>query len=316
MRARGFELVAGLDEAGRGPLAGPVVAAAVILDPGRSPAGLADSKTLTPERREELAAVIRQKALAWAVAACEVAEIERLNILRASLTAMARAVDGLRPAPEFLLIDGNQNIESHLPQLTVVGGDALCPSISAASILAKVHRDRIMVEAHQRFPAYNFAANKGYGTAEHRRALELHGPCPLHRRTFRPVAQMSLGFGPGPDLGAEAETLAGAFLERRGLRVIERNLRNRSGELDLIARDGEMLVFVEVKARTHSDFGRPEEAVDARKRARIIAAAREYLAGLGGGPPACRFDVVAVEYTGPGGPELRHLPDAFREGEG
>lgn len=319
MRARGFALVAGLDEVGRGPLAGPVTAAAVILDPERAPDGLADSKTLSARRREELAGLIRQRAHAWAIASCDVGEIDRLNILRASLMAMARAVNGLATPPEFLLVDGNHTIDSHLPQLAVVGGDALCPSISAASILAKVHRDQIMLEAHQRYPAYNFASNKGYGTAEHRRALEQHGPCPLHRRSFKPVAQMSLGLGLGggqeTDLGSEAETLAADYLSRRGLSLLERNLRNRSGELDIIARDGQMLVFVEVRARSRADFGSPEETVDARKRARIIAAAREYLASLDGEPPACRFDVVAVEYR-PNGPALRHLPDAFREGKG
>ena len=182
-------LVAGVDEAGRGPLAGPVVAAAVILDDCQLIKGLADSKTLTALRREKLFDEIRAKALCCSIAEASVEEIEQLNILQATLLAMRRAVDGLRLKPVKVLVDGNR-----LPLLDVLGeaivkGDSLVPAISAASILAKVQRDRWCVEYDLQFPQYGFAKHKGYGTAEHLEALRLHGACPQHRKTFRPVAE-------------------------------------------------------------------------------------------------------------------------------
>jgi ribonuclease HII len=184
-------LVAGVDEAGRGPLAGPVVAAAVILDDRNPIAGLDDSKKLTALRRERLYDEIRAKALCCSVAQASVEEIDRLNILQATLLAMRRAVEGLRLKPAKVLVDGNR-----LPVLVgvlaeaIVGGDALVPSISAASILAKVTRDRWCAELDQQYPQYGFAAHKGYGTAVHLAALRAHGACPEHRKTFAPVTQV------------------------------------------------------------------------------------------------------------------------------
>ncbi len=180
-------LLAGIDEAGRGPLAGPVVAAAVILDPLRPIPGLADSKVLSEPRREELAAVIRERALAWAIGRAEVGEIERLNILQATLLAMQRAVVGLEPCPDHALVDGNQCPVLPCTVEPVVGGDATVAAISAASILAKVVRDTEMVALDAEHPGYGFAAHKGYGTAAHLEALRRLGPCPAHRRSFAPV---------------------------------------------------------------------------------------------------------------------------------
>jgi ribonuclease HII len=184
-------LLAGVDEAGRGPLAGPVVAAAVILDELNPIEGLADSKKLTAARRERLYDEIRAKALCCAIAQASVEEIDALNILQATLLAMRRAVEGLRLKPSKVLVDGNQ-----LPRLSVlaeavVRGDALVPAISAASILAKVHRDRWCLDYDREFPQYGFAAHKGYGTAVHLAALRAHGACPQHRRSFAPVAQVA-----------------------------------------------------------------------------------------------------------------------------
>lgn len=181
-------LIAGVDEVGRGPLAGPVVAAAVILDPARPIAGLADSKTLSPLRREQLATEIRAKALAWALGRAEVAEIDRLNILQASLLAMQRAIAALSIVPEQALVDGNRCPLLACPCRAIVKGDATVPAISAASILAKVARDAEMGELHERYPRYGFAQHKGYPTAAHRDALRRFGPCPEHRRSFAPVA--------------------------------------------------------------------------------------------------------------------------------
>ena len=182
-------LVAGVDEAGRGPLAGPVVAAAVILDERQPNAGLADSKKLTALRRERLFDEIRAKALCCSVAEASVEEIDRLNILQATLLAMRRAVQGLRLKPGLVLVDGNRLPVLDIPAEAIVKGDALVPAISAASILAKVHRDRWCAEVHAQYPQYGFDAHKGYGTAAHLQALRAHGASPLHRRSFAPVAQ-------------------------------------------------------------------------------------------------------------------------------
>ena len=184
-------LVAGVDEAGRGPLAGPVFAAAVILDPDRPPTGLADSKTLTAVRREALAGDIRQFALAWCVAQASVEEIDRLNILQATMLAMQRACAGLSRMPTQILIDGNR-LPRSLPCLArvIVKGDALIPAISAASILAKVARDEEMLQLHGVHPQYGFDRHKGYPTAQHLAALAQHGALPQHRRSFGPVAEV------------------------------------------------------------------------------------------------------------------------------
>lgn len=181
------DLVVGVDEAGRGPLAGPVVAAAVILDPGRPVAGLADSKVLSPARREMLAAHIRERALAWAVAQADVEEIDRLNILQASLLAMCRAVRLLGITPRLALVDGNQAPALDCTVHTVIRGDASVPAISAASILAKVSRDRIMIDLDALYPDYGFARHKGYPTEEHLAALRRVGASSIHRTSFAPV---------------------------------------------------------------------------------------------------------------------------------
>ena len=182
-------LVAGVDEAGRGPLAGPVVAAAVILDERQPIAGLMDSKKLTALRRERLFDEIRAKALCCSIAQASVEEIDRLNILQATLLAMRRAVQGLRLKPALVQVDGNRLPVLDIPAQAIVKGDALVPAISAASILAKVHRDRWCAEVHAQYPQYGFDAHKGYGTAAHLQALRAHGASPLHRRSFAPVAQ-------------------------------------------------------------------------------------------------------------------------------
>ncbi|MBI3532163.1 MAG: ribonuclease HII [Burkholderiales bacterium] len=183
-------LVAGVDEAGRGPLAGPVVAAAVILDDLNPIQGLADSKKLTATRREKLYDEIRAKALCCSIAEASVEEIDQLNILQATMLAMRRAVEGLRLKPTKVLVDGNRLPVLDVLAEAIVKGDAKVPAISAASILAKVHRDRWCAQYHEQFPQYGFAAHKGYGTAEHMAALRAHGACPQHRKSFSPVAEV------------------------------------------------------------------------------------------------------------------------------
>jgi ribonuclease HII len=183
-------LVCGVDEAGRGPLAGPVVAAAVILDPANPVLGLNDSKKLSAKRREALAIEIRSKALAWFVSEASVEEIDRINILQASLLAMQRAVAGLVIPPERALIDGNRCPELPCPSEAIVGGDGKVESIAAASILAKTVRDAGMLELHERYPQYGFDRHMGYPTAVHLAALREHGVSPVHRRSYAPVARL------------------------------------------------------------------------------------------------------------------------------
>jgi ribonuclease HII len=180
-------LVAGVDEAGRGPLAGPVVAAAVILDELQPIRGLRDSKALGAATRERLAAEVKARALCCSVAEASVEEIDRLNILQATLLAMRRAVDGLRLVPSRVLVDGNRLPLLNVPAEAIVKGDAKVASISAASIVAKVHRDTLLAALHEQHPAYGFAEHKGYPTPEHLAALRIHGACAAHRRSFAPV---------------------------------------------------------------------------------------------------------------------------------
>ncbi|MDP1605628.1 MAG: ribonuclease HII [Rhodocyclaceae bacterium] len=186
-------MICGVDEAGRGPLAGPVVAAAVILDPARPIVGLADSKKLSAGRREKLAIEIREKALAWCVAEASVEEVDAINILQATLLAMQRAVAGLlltRLTPLEVLIDGNRCPQLDLPARAIIGGDATVAEISAASILAKTVRDAGMLDLHARYPQYGFDRHKGYGTVAHLEALRLHGPCAVHRSSFAPIRDL------------------------------------------------------------------------------------------------------------------------------
>jgi len=192
VRARGFRVVAGLDEAGRGPLAGPVVAAAVVLPETGKFKGVDDSKKLSAGRREELFSLLLEKARAVGVGIVEAQEIDRLNILRASLKAMELAAENLPLKPDFLLIDGIHSVSLPLPQEAIPKGDQRCLSIAAASIVAKVTRDRLMMAYHEQYPQYNFAQHKGYGTKEHLQAIRQYGCCPLHRQSFKAIYQLSL----------------------------------------------------------------------------------------------------------------------------
>ncbi|EEA00876.1 Ribonuclease H [Burkholderia sp. H160] len=208
------DIVCGVDEAGRGPLAGPVVAAAVIFDPAKPMIrGLDDSKALSANKREALYDKIVERALAYCIASASVEEIDSLNILHATMLAMKRAVEGLSVVPTLVKVDGNRCPTLSIRSEAVIGGDALVKSISAASILAKVTRDRMLVELHQAYPMYGFDAHAGYGTPQHLAALREHGPCEHHRRSFAPVREAHLRFGTGVPLpAADAVVVADALL--------------------------------------------------------------------------------------------------------
>ena len=186
---KGYRLIAGVDEAGRGPLAGPVVAAAVVLPADAILQGLGDSKKLSPTRREELFPKIQTQAVVYGVAVVNPEVIDKINILQAALLAMQQAVEQLQPVPDLLLIDGNQKTASSIEQWAIVKGDSKSLSIAAASVLAKVTRDHIMQDYHQLYPQYEFARHKGYGTKLHRDLIAEHGPCPIHRSTFKGVTE-------------------------------------------------------------------------------------------------------------------------------
>ena len=204
MKTRGNEAdwICGVDESGRGPLAGPVFAACVILDPGRAIEGLADSKTLGEEKRNYLTVAIKTHAIAWAIGSASVREIDRLNILQASLLAMKRAVAHLAVTPARVLVDGNHSPRVRYPVTTIVRGDSLIPEISAASILAKTARDAVMVALHRRYPHYGFKQHKGYSTQQHLAALRVHGASAVHRRSFAPVREIMTGISGSPPITA------------------------------------------------------------------------------------------------------------------
>ncbi|MCK5784234.1 MAG: ribonuclease HII [Desulfobacterales bacterium] len=186
---KGYSAIAGIDEAGRGPLAGPVVSAAVILPDSFAVPGITDSKKLTPKKRDNLYIKIHKSVIAVGIGIIEPVEIDRINILQASLKSMAIAVQNLNPQPDFLLIDGTFQIPSDLPQRPIIKGDSLSISIAAASIVAKVTRDRIMVQYHETYPQYDFARHKGYPTKAHKEAIQKFGCCPIHRKTFKGVKE-------------------------------------------------------------------------------------------------------------------------------
>ncbi len=306
-------LTAGIDEAGRGPLAGPVVAAAVILDPERPIEGLADSKRLTAKRRAALYDVILDRALAVGIGESQRAEIDRRNIFQATITAMQRAVDALNPGPDHLLIDGKNIQLDHPSQETIVDGDETEPAISAASIVAKVHRDRLMAEYHKVYPEYGFDRHKGYGTKAHMQALADHGACPIHRQSFRPVKQHLPQWRSLKDrhtLGRLGERLAATYLIENGYTIRDMNYHAaRLGELDIVAGCGAVTVICEVKSLVPGKWGEPEEQIGVKKRDRIMAAAQQYCAEKGIDTDV-RFDVISVKFT-KAGPGIMHWPGAI-----
>lgn len=315
--ARGYRRVAGVDEVGRGALAGPVVAAAVILPAGLELPGVNDSKKVPPARRVELAGRIRAAAEAVGVGAASPREIDRLGIGEANWRAMRQALAALEPTPQFVLTDGRRIPLLTWPQEARPKGDASHQCIAAASIVAKVARDRLMERLDARYPLFGFARHKGYGTEDHLAALREHGPSPWHRRSFewdgsRAAAERARR----EDLhavGCEGEELAARWLVERGFRLVERNFRFAGAEVDLIAWDGGELVFVEVKLRRGRTHGGGAEAVTAAKQRRIARAAAGFMARHGCPSSPCRFDVVAIDSdpANEGGPRVVHLRNAF-----
>ena len=300
LRKQGFEHIAGLDEVGRGCLAGPVAAGAVILPPRPSEQIfelVRDSKRLSASKRVKAYELIIRACVSHAVGWTSPAEIDRIGIAPSVRRAMRRALAKLKPAATHLLIDAISLPSSGLPQKSIIRGDSKSLSIAAASIVAKVERDRLMASLAERRQSYGFESHKGYGTKRHLDAIAKFGPCHAHRMTFAPVRRNSHRVPPlSPGvIGQWAESFAAESLEERGWRIISRNFRTRFGEVDLVAADESTLCFVEVRARKPSSFGAPSETISSSKARRIIAASQEYLQRDDAGWCDWRIDVAAVE---------------------
>ena len=300
LHRQGFEYVAGLDEVGRGCLAGPVAAGAVILP--SNPAEelfefVRDSKQLSAIQRAKAYNKITRASLSYAVGWVSPAEIDRIGISSSVRRAMSRALAKLKPAATNLLIDAINLPSSGLPQKSIIRGDSKSLSIAAASIVAKVERDRFMASLSDECQDYGFQSHKGYATRRHLDAIAEFGPCHFHRMSFAPVRREAHRIRPqtARAIGRRAESFAADALTERGNRIVSRNFRTRFGEVDLIVADGDTLCFVEVRARKSSVFGSPLETISSTKARRIIAATQEYLQQNSARWSNWRIDAASVE---------------------
>ena len=304
---QGYSRIAGLDEVGRGCLAGPVAAGAVILPPCPSSelrAVARDSKQLSPKQRETAYAVIVKSALSYSVGWAAAAEIDRNGIVPSVRLAMCRALSKLSPAADSLLIDALSLQAVNLPQKSIIRGDSKSLSIAAASIVAKVERDRLMCKLAGEYPDYGFESHKGYGTERHMAAIRRLSPCPEHRMSFSPLnretrrsPQVSR-----TEIGKRAELFVALAVEDMGMRVVDRNYSTRFGEVDLVATAGDTLVFIEVRARRSKAFATPAETVSGRKSQRLVAACHRFLQTTNVHWENWRIDVASVELDAWGRP--------------
>ncbi len=293
--AKGYTFVAGIDEVGRGPLAGPVVTAAVILPQNCKIEGVNDSKKLSAKKREELFDIICETAVDYAIGVISPARIDEINILQATYEAMELALHRLKTQPDFVLVDAVTIPRIGMPQKGIIKGDAKSMSIAAASILAKVTRDRMMEGFDEVYPKYGFAANKGYGSAEHIAAILEHGICPIHRRSFVKNFVKRDGMTKNnKEKGKDGEDTAVLEMQRHGYEILERNFRGEIGEIDIIAKKGTYIVFTEVKYRKNEEMGLPKEAVNWHKQQKILETAKEYIGKNGLTETDFRFDVAEI----------------------
>lgn len=292
--AQGKNLIAGLDEAGRGPLAGPVVAGAVILPKSCNIQGLNDSKKLSPKKRDSLFNQIYDAALSVGIGIADTEEVDKINILAATHCAMNRAVDNLDISPECILVDGLRVPSLKVSQIAIVKGDSKSASIAAASIIAKVTRDKIMVDYGRQYPQYGFEKHKGYATQFHLEAIAKFGISSIHRRSFSPVLEKENKQMGKISLGEYGEDFTCRFLKTKRYKIIERNYRSLWGEVDIIAKDKDTLVFIEVKTRSSDRFGPPESSVTRTKQNRIRRIAEAYIKTSKYRNLCFRFDVVSI----------------------
>lgn len=308
----GYELVAGIDEVGRGPLAGPVVAAAVILPKECKIEGVNDSKKLSAKKREELYDIILEKALSYGIGIVSNERIDEINILQATYEAMREALSQLSPKADYILADAVTIPMVSTPQRGIIKGDAKSMSIGAASIVAKVYRDRLMEAFDEVYPGYGFGANKGYGSAEHIEGIKKLGITPIHRKTFVKNFLPQDG-DTTTDKGNRGEALAAKQMEKMGYEILERNFHALKGEIDIIAKKDSYIVFTEVKYRKNEAMGSPAEAVNQWKQQHIIRAAKAYMTQncLEEMGYDFRFDVAEV-LSNEGKTYFRYTEDAFQ----
>lgn len=312
VRKKGFARIAGIDEAGRGPLAGPVAAAAAVLG-SNVPEGINDSKKLSPERREIIYQELTNGDTDFGIGFVEQTDIDKMNILQATVLAMKKAIGALQEPPEYLLVDGKYLPEFLYPADAITDGDARCQSIAAASIIAKVARDRMMKRLDPFFPEYGFAQHKGYGTKAHREAIMKYGPTPLHRLTFGGVREYL------PKLRKERKALgkwgedhACLYLWKKGAKMVKRNFyAGKEGEIDIIVFLENTLRFIEVKTGASRDFSDPEEWVDKYKEEKIFEVSEFFLYEHEEFQDySCQFDLAAVEVNN-GQTQVRYYENAF-----
>lgn len=305
---QGFARIAGVDEAGRGPLAGPVVAACVILDPTNIPPDANDSKKLSPKKRETLYDWIMQHALAVGIGIVQHEEIDRINILQATLQAMRMAIADTKVQPDYIIVDGNQLPQTAQDMQAVVGGDGKSATIACASIIAKVTRDRMLCDFATQYPQYGFEKHKGYGTRQHIEAILKHSMCPIHRRTFCTKIYNSSSGSPVSMRvrGDTGEELARSYLEGQGYTILCCNYTCPGGEIDIIARDGNTVVFAEVKRASGERFGDAQSHVTGAKIRKLRTAAQHYISKHDLQDGCLRNDVIAMNNG-----EITHIKDAF-----
>ena len=315
----GYIAVAGLDEVGRGTLAGPVAAGAVILPkkPRRKLFNLVrDSKQMSAPQRDEAYDLITKAARSCAVGWADASEIDRYGIVPSVRLAMRRALGRLDERAQHLLIDALALPSTNLPQTSIVRGDSKSLSIAAASVIAKVERDRFMIDLAESYPGYGFESHKGYGTQQHLEAIRELGPSPSHRMTFRPVAYAKSRLKRvHPSVSGEwAESFVVRDLIDRGIEIVSRNYRTRFGEVDLIAKDGSTIAFIEVRARRSTTFGSPAETISRGKARRITAACHEYLQRHKLTGADWRIDVAEVQLDQWSRPVAMNLIESAIEG--
>lgn len=308
LKKDGYSIVAGADEAGRGPLCGPVVSAFVVMPDDSDILYVNDSKKLSEKKREELYEKITAQAVSFGVGIVDSDTIDRINILNATKLSMEKALSELSMKPDMLILDAI-TINTDIPQKSFIKGDANHYLIAAASIVAKVTRDRIMQEYALQYPQYDFAKNKGYGTYEHIQAIRVHGMCPIHRRTF--ISREMLAKVPSSLLGVRYENVAAEYLTKQGFKIIGRNYKREGGEIDIIFEDNGATVFCEVKARSSNYFGTPEEQVTFAKQKRIKMTANRFLTEKAVFNDS-RFDIIAIDVHKDGKYEIRHHKNAFQ----
>lgn len=302
----------GIDEVGRGPLAGDVVACAVCVDFSNLIEGIKDSKKLSEKKREKLATIIKEEAVDFSLAGASPEVIDKINILQATKVSMKNALEDLLGklekkgiTPDMTFIDSVE-IDTDTPHMSLDNGDDLCYSIGCASILAKVYRDNMCKKWDEEYPGYGLARHKGYGTKAHREAIVKLGPSPIHRKSF--LKNLEKWRKETVERGQEGEKLGEKFLIEKGYKIIDRNFKVKSGEIDIIALDKDMIVFVEVKLRKNKDFGHGFESVDIRKQEKIKSAAEHFYYEKDYKEYQPRFDIIEI-YTKE--KEINHIENAF-----